>query len=294
MELFEAASLISAGIQAALKDKKGFLVGRNGTIEMETILTRYFQNTFFKPNLLTLEKHAGVFPASVSSGEIWVGQTIEAIRACDLLVAGWYAPIAQNELSFLKNIGKKGPYMPLRALEPYYVPYDFQWTRHLFWRKVAVVSSFAETAVQQSKKAKEIWGDRGERILPEAEYIPISTGYAPVLAQGRAEWPEGVSTWQQAVDHLVEKVLESGAEIVLIGCGGLGMILGRRLKEHGKICIVMGGAIQVLFGIKGNRWKDHSVISRFWNDAWVYPSEKETPGGAEQIEGGCYWGKETS
>jgi hypothetical protein len=67
------------------------------------------------------------------------------------------------------------------------------------------------------------------------------------------------------------------------------MVIGRRLKEEGKVCIVMGGAIQVLFGIKGNRWKDHSVISKFWNDAWVYPPLERTPAGAEQIEGGCYW-----
>jgi hypothetical protein len=39
----------------------------------------------------------------------------------------------------------------------------------------------------------------------------------------------------------------------------------------------------------GNRWANHSVISKFWNDAWVWPSEEETPRGAAKIEGGCYW-----
>jgi hypothetical protein len=51
----------------------------------------------------------------------------------------------------------------------------------------------------------------------------------------------------------------------------------------------MGGAIQVLFGIRGNRWSSHPVISRFWNEAWVYPSLEETPGSAESVERGCYW-----
>lgn len=291
MELLEAASFIGGGIQVALKNKKGFLVGRNGTIEMEILLTRFFKNALYKEKLAILEKHAGIFPAASRSAEAWIQDTVESIRSCDLLVSGWYEPLAAAEKEFLKLLGKKGPFLPLRALEPYYVPHEFQWTRFLLWRKVAVVSSFAELCVSQAKKAREIWGDRCSHLLPEADYIPIQTGYSPCLAQGRAGWPEGISSWDEAVDWVVKKVIESEAEIVLIGCGGLSMPIGRRLKEAGKACIVMGGAIQVLFGIKGERWKDHSVISRFWNDAWVYPPLERTPGGAEQIEGGCYWGK---
>jgi hypothetical protein len=69
------------------------------------------------------------------------------------------------------------------------------------------------------------------------------------------------------------------------------MLIGAELKKQGVIAIVMGGATQVLFGIKGQRWASHSVISTFWNEAWVYPKGTETPGGASLIEGGCYWGK---
>jgi hypothetical protein len=292
MELFEAASMIGGGIQAALKNKKGFLVGRNGTIEMETLLSRYFKNTFYQPQLMILERNAGIFPGTAGSAQTWVAQTLEAVRASDLLVAGWYEPIAAYEKELLIHLGKRGPFMPLRALEPYYMPHEFQWSRYLLWRKVAIVSSFAELAVEQVKKAADIWGDRAGGLLPEAEYIPIQTGYAPVLAQGRAGWPEEITCWQEAVDSVVARVLASEAEIVLIGCGGLSMIIGSRLKEAGKVCIVMGGAIQVLFGIKGNRWKDHSVISKFWNDAWIFPPLERTPAGAEAIEGGCYWGGE--
>jgi hypothetical protein len=68
------------------------------------------------------------------------------------------------------------------------------------------------------------------------------------------------------------------------------MPIAKMLKDRGVIAIVMGGAIQVLFGIKGRRWEKHPIISTFWNDAWVWPSEEETPAGAQIIEGGCYWG----
>jgi hypothetical protein len=67
------------------------------------------------------------------------------------------------------------------------------------------------------------------------------------------------------------------------------MIIGAALKEAGVVCIVMGGAIQVFFGIKGERWANHDVIRGFWNDQWVWPSVDETPGGAKDVEGSCYW-----
>jgi hypothetical protein len=67
------------------------------------------------------------------------------------------------------------------------------------------------------------------------------------------------------------------------------MIIGGRLKALGISVVVMGGAIQVLFGIKGRRWANHQVISRFWNDAWVWPSLVEIPGAAVFVEDACYW-----
>jgi Asp/Glu/hydantoin racemase len=151
------------------------------------------------------------------------------------------------------------------------------------------VSSFTETIQKQLEQRHIIWGDNAESILPTtATFSFVQTGYAPVLAQGRGEW-NSCSTWKDAVDQVEEAVLSSKSEIVLIGCGGLGLPLAQRLKKAGKVAIVLGGAIQVLFGIKGDRWKTHSVISHFWNPYWVYPSIHETPKGAHGVENACYW-----
>lgn len=287
MDLYEAAAAIRDGMGAALSEKRGFLVGRTGTIELEVLLSA---GSVSRERLAVLERNAGVFPANLDSALIWLAQTQEAIRSTDLLVAGWYEPLARSEAGFLARLGKQGPFLPLRSLEPYYVSEELMWSRLMAGRRVAVVSSFAVSACAQAIKANLIWGDRYESLLPAATYVPIVTGYAPILAAGRAEWPAGCSRWQEAVGDVVRRVVETNAEIVLIGCGGLGMLIGARLKALGKVCIVIGGATQVLFGIKGIRWANHSVISRFWNSAWVWPAVEETPRGATAIEGGCYWG----
>lgn len=50
-------------------------------------------------------------------------------------------------------------------------------------------------------------------------------------------------------------------------------------------------ATQLLFGIKGRRWEENypSKIATWFNEAWVYPSESETPKNAGVVEKGCYW-----
>jgi hypothetical protein len=170
-------------------------------------------------------------------------------------------------------------------LEPYYVAAASQWTQCLAGKKVAVVSSFTKTI--QSQLKKEVWS---VPLFPaDVEFSFVQTGYSPSLALGKGTWPGGVNSWEDAADYVVKNVVYSGAEVALIGCGGLGMVIGGRLKAKGVSAIVLGGAIQVLFGIKGRRWANHDVISSFWTDQWVWPAEDEVPGGAVLVEGGCYW-----
>ena len=287
MELFNFNEQIKSGIMRALTDKKGFLVGRNGTIEMEILLSRHQGIPIQQNQLLQLERNAGIFPTLAPSVVSWIKRTCAAIQDSDLLVAGWYKPISADELKFLREIGKRGPYLPLRALEPYYVPESHQWASVLEGRRVAVVSSFAKTACMQAENADAIWS--GRHVLPKAMYLPVQTGYSPLLAQGNAGWSIGINSWESAVAWVVDQVMKLEADIVLIGCGGLGMVIGHELRIRGKVCIVMGGAIQVLFGIKGRRWQEHSIISTFWNSSWVWPRLEDTPAGAESVEKGCYW-----
>lgn len=285
MNLYESAVAISKGIEKALEEKKGFIVGRNGTIELQVLCSP----GFFSNQLLILEKNAGVFPALETSVRTWKSFTEDAICKSDFLAAGWYPPLAEQENQLLLHLKTKASLIPLRAIEPYYVPFVYRWTNLLEGRRVAIVSSFAKTCMSQLQKKKEIWPDGWDSLLPDATYIPVPTGYSSSIACGTAEWPANITTWVDACKYVVDKCCTENADIVLIGCGGLGMPIARALKEKGKICIVMGGAIQVLFGIKGRRWANHEIISQFWNDAWVWPSLEETPAAAHLIENSCYW-----
>lgn len=273
-------------MEGALKRKEGFLVGRFGTIECNVLDWAYNRPRVEVPEEIrsVLERNAGVFPSDSKSVKAWCKDIADAFSAADVLAVGWYAPTADKEKQLLGMWGWAGPTIALRSLEPYYVASELRWTHLLSGRKVCAVTSFAETAAGQVLKG--VWDPP---LWTQTIWSFVQTGYAPCLAMGRGGWPESPASWQEAVEWVCAEVLKTDAEIVVIGCGGLGMAIGARLKAAGKVCLVLGGATQVLFGIKGERWRQHTVIGKLWNSEWVWPSLEETPAGATEVEGACYW-----
>jgi hypothetical protein len=289
----ESISSGSAEIQRILKialgTGKGCIIGRQGTIELQTLLSYVHTGTCKFSNLHTLEKHAGIYPSSYESVVVWIKEYMDAVKSSNGLAVGWYAPLAKGELQMLESWNFAGKRVPLRALEPYYVEPNRSWLRGLDSQYVAVVSSFAASIKQQLPHLQQIWKGREEMLPKDVQWSCVQSYYSPVLAQGRCEWPDRIGSWSDAVTLLETQVVESGAKVALLGCGGLAMPLALRLKKRGIAAIVLGGAIQLLFGIKGRRWSDHPVISGFFNDWWISPSAEEIPGAAADIEGGCYW-----
>ena len=79
-------------------------------------------------------------------------------------------------------------------------------------------------------------------------------------------------------------------DVALIACGAYGLPLAARLREAGKQAVHVGGALQLLFGIRGTRWDDFSLLKPFYNEAWRYPLESEhLKTDSKGVENGCYW-----
>lgn len=282
-------------IVAHFASSEPFFIGRNGSTEME-ILADWQTSKLIKPHLLKkLEQYSGIWPATQESVNAWAEEYTESLKLLDGLAAGWYKPLAKAESDLLNFYNPNAFRTPLRSLEPYYVSPENRWTWLLAKKDVAVVSSFAQTIQSQLKKGEAIWAPLlSETFLPSTTRWHTVQTYFPPLIAGKGltktSWASvGVENWSGAVDHIVEAVLKTKAQIAILGCGGLAMIAGARLRKKGVSVILLGGAVQVLFGIKGSRWATHDIISKFWNENWVWPSRLETPQNAGSIEGACYW-----
>lgn len=286
----KGSQMIADCIQTALAKQQGAIIGRHGTIELTVVLLKYNRMQIDSSKLQILENNAGVFPLQYNSILEWIVEYTDAAKQADCMAAGWYTPFARPEWSYLQEISPHSKRIPLRSLEPFYVADPSQrWTNVLQGQKVCVVSSFVDSIESQLENFDNIWPGNQPMFPKDIQWSFVRTGYAPVLAKGRAEWEEGIRSWKDAVDWMEREVCKHKPTIVLIGCGGLAMPLAKRLKEKGIVAIVMGGAIQVLFGIKGRRWAAHPVISKLWNPHWIPPFPYEVPKGAESVEGGCYW-----
>jgi hypothetical protein len=156
------------------------------------------------------------------------------------------------------------------------------WTAALKNKKVLVIHPFEETIKKQYAKREFLFDDKN--ILPEFELKTIKA-VQTIAGEKDARF----KTWFDALNYMYEKALETDFDVALVGCGAYGFPLSAKLKVAGKQVIHMGGATQILFGIKGKRWEQIPAVFKLYNEHWVFPAESETPLHAKAIEGGCYW-----
>ena len=232
---------------------------------------------FREKTSLLINRNAGVFPKTeeflMRYGEI----SERSARNIDLL--GEWSSYMQDYL--VKNICKKDVLLTkLKNLEPYYSTNP--WTSALKGKKVLVIHPFKETIESQYKKRKLLFKD--EDFLPDFD-LKVLKAVQTIANVKDARF----NTWEEALNYMFEEACKIDFDVAIIGCGAYGMPLASMLKDAGKVAIHLGGATQILFGIKGNRWETHPVISKLFNEHWVRPNERETPSSASNIENSCYW-----
>jgi len=135
-----------------------------------------------------------------------------------------------------------------------------------------------------------------ERQLPKMEWIhkkrPITNDYKKwkiIKSENTISGNEPEDkTWNEVYDDLLKRSLEADCDIYFVSCGCYGVPLCADLKLAGKKAYYVGGFLQLLFGLKGNRWEDRKIVSQYYNKYWRFPEEK--PKNAESVENSCYWG----
>jgi hypothetical protein len=170
-------------------------------------------------------------------------------------------------------------FVPLQALEPYY--YAAPWSEALAGKRVLVIHPFAESINRQYRNHRLLFKDL--RVLPDFDLVTLKA----VQSIGGAQ--VAFASWFDALEEMCERVNEIDFDIAIIGAGAYGFPLAAYVKRIGKKSVHLGGATQILFGIKGRRWDDWPFFQQLYNEHWVRPSPSETPENYQFIENGCYW-----
>ena len=271
-----------------INEKEPFMACRFGNTELQTVIgclkTEIIGKTkendeYTKKWFDRLCVGAGFFPNIPENCQRFKECILQACKEIDLL-AMWHLNmedfvieeyVSQADITFLFH------------LEPWLAG-KRPWSTALKGKKVLVIHPFETTIRSQYARREQIFP--GTDILPEFE---LHTLKAVQTIAGERD--ERFSDWFEALDYMYQEAMKIDFDIAIIGCGAYGMPLAAKIKQAGKQTIHLGGATQLLFGIKGKRWVEDypTKIATLFNDAWVYPDESEIPRAAKVVEGGCYW-----
>jgi hypothetical protein len=261
----------------ALQAGQPFAAARIGHTEGRIVGEWKFNNSRYG-RLTRKEAHqySGIFPVQPELLDRFAKIYADAIASIDLL--GFWQTAFQAQL--ISALPCPPRLTPLSALEPYLQLRP--WSSALAGKRVLVVHPFAATIERQYRENRQcLFQD--PCVLPAFDLITLAP--PQTLAPATAGFPD----WQAAYEHLLAEIGAHHFDCALIGCGGYGLPLAAAAKAMGKQAIHLGGALQLLFGIRGRRWDADPHFSRLFNDAWVRASDRETPLAAQAVDGGCYW-----
>jgi hypothetical protein len=267
-------------IKEYLAKEEPCMIGRIGTVEMWAINSAInVEQGLFKTipaeRIQSLYNNAGFFPKEQVAVENFV--SIYRDACTDLDVAAVMG--GSGEDYFLHNYAPNlRQYVTLMALEPYYN--QSPWSSVLEGKRVLVVHPFSETIEAQYKKHKSLF--ENPQVLPDFTLLTVKA------VQTIGDNTAGFVSWFDALQYMKDEISQRDFDIAILGCGAYAFPLASHIKRIGRKAIIMGGATQILFGIKGKRWDNHP-ISSFYNDDWVRPKESERPEAAKNVENGCYW-----
>lgn len=229
-----------------------------------------------EPLLERMYTNAGVFPYGEKMAMRFGAISADAAKQVDVLGA-WSSSMQDYLIDTVCSPAVKCT--ALGNLEPYNS--NTPWSAALKEKKVLVIHPFKDTIEDQYKK-RELLFDNPD-ILPEFD-LKVLRAVQTIAG----EKDDRFADWEEALEYMYQQAMAMDFDVAIIGCGAYGMPLGAKLKEAGKIAIHLGGATQLLFGIKGARWDNHP-LSRLYNEHWVRPLAAETPQAAKKVENACYW-----
>lgn len=267
---------------------------------------------------------AGIYPPTKEGFLIFVNKYLEAIKSMNIL-ASWNDRILQIEEYVWNNYIVKGKtggpgrrageqlgIVELTSLESFYTEPKYWWQTLYENKTILIISPFVKSieAQLQLSKRNKVWKGRWKGFWPESikfKYIKCKHPYYLSSEEEKAKYPESLELIMKEYEKEIEKLKEGdgegegkdakgnyGFDIALVGSGAYSILLCDYIK---RMCVKstfhLGGGLQMMFGVYGNRWSPEfnksSFLKEYINADWIRPLEEERPPGYKNQEGGAYF-----
>jgi hypothetical protein len=272
-----------------VSNSRPIAAGKIGDTELEILLKfeafRDDADAFFRST--TDEGHefdllylnCGVFPKRQDILTRWAQTYLGAISNMDLLGV-WYN---KGERQIVTKYAPTAALTTITAVEPYY--HDVPWTQALEGKRVLVVSPFEDSIIRQRARCsgQDLFPDN-PTVFPDFELKVVRSPFSAALV------PPSYEDWHAALAAMEARIAAVDFDICLVGAGAYSLPICSFVRtDLGRSAVHLGGAMQILFGIKGRRWDAHPTISKLFNEHWTRPLAHERPKGRWKNDGGAYW-----
>lgn len=291
-------------IKESIESNKPIFIGKIGSIELQLIYqTILIEKRNLDDYLMYLKYEvtnaSGLYPDDNNTFKLFVNEYLESIKDIDIL-ASWNDKMLSVEewiykLFINKNLSIYKGVVDLQSLESFYTD-SKNWWQNLFENKtILIISPFTESISKQLLKRDDVWKGKWENFWSTKinfKYIKFPHPYYLQSPEVQSSYPKH---YRYLIQDFKNKIKEIGDfDIALIGTGCYSILLGSYIKtELKKSAFHLGGGLQMMFGVYGNRWFQNGNMSNFFkeyiNEHWCRPSNNEKPSGFKKQEDGCYF-----
>lgn len=233
-----------------------------------------------------VETQSGIFPAEPAFYERFNPFYVSHVRNLDCLglFGSWNEPAIVDHYSLENRLmyfidqepDRSIPDDPLRC-----------YLQHFAGKRLLFVSPFAPLLRQRANRRtfEAVWAKTGKRWFHPAgaEALQMPYGWSKSVQQRHSD---SIALFED----LAARMARIEFDVALISAGGLGIPLASHAKSLGKIGISLGGHLQVLFGILGDRWRAREDWQRdYITEAWIDPPADYLPTEDILVDDGAYW-----
>jgi hypothetical protein len=297
-------------IKKSIENNEPIFIGKIGSIELQlihqSVLIDIKKLDDYLPYLkFEVTNAAGLYPEHNNFFKLFVNMYLDAIKELDIL-ASWndnLLPIEEwvystfiNSKQIINPKYSKG-IVDLMSFESFYVDSKYWWQTLFENKTILILSPFTYSISEQldCNKRDKVWSGKWSNFWPSTIKFKYLNFPHPYMLQS----PKVQSTYPQDFVQLIHsyktKLNDIGEfDIALIGTGCYSIILGSYIKkELKKSAFHLGGGLQMMFGVYGDRWFQNGNMSEFFkqyiNEYWTRPSDDEKPSGYKKQENGAYF-----
>jgi hypothetical protein len=268
-------------LRTAMDGRTGYAAGKLGNSEKRWLYYPIFmsrtpadlQRRAYEASLFFHSaKQAGLFPATAAFLREYVGFYLPHVRNLDCV--GLVKQSAALEAEIVRAHGVRGKLIHFVDQEPdrsspdeparCYLPF-------LRGRRLLLVSSYARLLCERANREtfEAVWMRTGKKWFDplQVEAVEFPYGFS---RRTQHRYPTSLALFADITAEIARRRFD----VALIAAGGLSVPLASFVKSLGKVGVSLGGHLQILFGIRGERWRQPKWEARYVNSAWIdFPPE---------------------